>query len=283
MSNEVEFEYTGIEKTEDVPRDVKVIRVDSSVTEIEENTFQGCEYLKKVVFKEGLRKIGKYSFYNCKSLESITFPSTVTEIDYVAFCGCDNLKDVVLNEGMREIAARVFHDCSSLEHIALPSTVTEIGRYTFFNCQRLREVELHEGIQMIGPEAFKNCSSLETFKFPNLSTRLETIIHARKYVDIEDKIDSIRGLVVERRGNELFVSDVESVTQRWRASKGTLDQIDRLLTYYELREATTLLELAMWKSKMDQAEENPFNRDVYRIDIPGPVKHIILQYLNFRV
>ena len=46
-----------------------------------------------------------------------------------------------------------------------------------------------------------------------------------------------------------------------------------------------MLELAMWKSKMDQAEVKPINinRDVYRIDIPGPVKNTILQYLNFRV
>ncbi len=62
-----------------------------------------------------------------------------------------------------------------------------------------------------------------------------------------------------------------------------LGQIDRLIAYYELKEATTLLELAMWKAKMDQSEENLINRDEYRIDIPSPVKNTILQYLNFRV
>ena len=137
---------------------------------------------------------------------------------------------------------------------------------------------------MIDRHAFRNCRSLERFTFPKLSTRLDTIIQAGKYVDIEDKIDNIRHLV-ERRGSELFVSEVESVTQRWRALvKGTLGQIDRLLTYYELKEATTLLELAMWKSKIDQVQVKPSaNRDAYRNDIPGPVKSTILQYLDFRV
>ena len=148
----------------------------------------------------------------------------------------------------------------------------------------MREVELHEGIQIIASDAFYCCSLLERFTFPNLSTRLDNIIQARKYEDVENKVDIIRGLEVERRGNELFVSDVESVTQRWRALKGILGRIDRLIAYYELNEATTLFELAIWKENIDKAEARPpINRDVYRIDIPGPVKNTILQYLNFRV
>jgi len=180
-----------------------------------------------------------------------------------------------------------FSGCSSLERISIPSTVTEINAHTFFGCQQLREVGLHEGIQSIDRRAFGSCTSLERFMFPNLSTRLGTIIRAGQ-IEVENKIDHIRHLV-ERSGSELFVS-VSSGEWRinwqrgsWETIKQTLDQIDRLIAYYELKEATTLLELAMWKSKMDQASTNPINRDVYRIDIPGPVKNNILQYLNFRV
>lgn len=89
---------------------------------------------------------------------------------------------------------------------------------------------------------------------------------------------------MERRGSELFII-TQGMTRRgvnW-SLKGVLGRIDLLLTYYELKEATTLLELAMWKSKIDQANTNRINRDVYRIDIPGPMKDTILQYLNFRV
>ena len=121
--------------------------------------------------------------------------------------------------------------------------------------------------------------------FPNLTTRLDTIIQAGKYVDVENKIDEIRG-IVERSGSELFLSDAVSWVQRpdwWIPLKDRLDGIDRLLTYYELKEATTLLELAIWKSKIEQAEGNPIKRDIYRIDIPGPVRDSVLQYLNFRV
>jgi len=95
--------------------------------------------------------------------------------------------------------------------------------------------------------------------------------------------DEVRG-IVERRGSEMLISDKRLVQGRnWGTLRGVFGRMDQLLTYYELREATTLLELAIWKSKMDQVEENLINRDAHRIDIPGPVKNNILSYLNFRV
>ena len=266
-------------------KELNHINLPSTVTEISGNAFYNCTKLKKVVLNEGLQKIGNRSFHSCYELEHINLPFTVTELGWSAFCGCHSLMTVRLsnNEALQTIGKYAFASCLSLERITIPPTVTEISESTFFNCPRLREVELHERIQKISINAFESCSSLERFTFPTLSTRLDTIIEDGKYEDAENKVDSIRGLVVERRGNELYVSDVESVTQRWRALKGILDRIDRLFTYYELREAKTLLELAMWKSKIDQAEVKDINRDACRIDIPGPVKNTILQYLNFRV
>ena len=62
-----------------------------------------------------------------------------------------------------------------------------------------------------------------------------------------------------------------------------LGRITRLVSYYELKEATSIFELALWKSKLDQADAtntNATNRTAYRIDVPGPVKDTILQYLD---
>jgi len=260
------------------------INLPSTLLEVNQNAFYACSNLLEAVLNQGLQKIGPNAFAKCRLLKSINLPSTVTEVGQCAFCGCINLKTVTLSESLKTIGSCAFATCTSLEgSITIPSTVTELSDLAFADCRRLREVGLHKGIQSIHRRAFDGCWCLERFMFPNLSTRLDTIIKAGKYVDIEDKIDNIRGIVVERRGNELFVSDVESVTQRWRALKGTLGQIDRVITYYELKEVTTLFELAMWKEK-NQAEVKPnVNRDVYRIDIPGPVKNNILQYLNFRV
>ena len=103
MSNEVEFEYTGTEERKDVPKDVTIVRFQSSVTEVDHCMFLQFNKLYKVVFNEGLRKIGCDSFYDCKSLKSISLPSTITEIDQSAFCACKSLKTVILNKGLQTI------------------------------------------------------------------------------------------------------------------------------------------------------------------------------------
>ena len=62
--------------------------------------------------------------------------------------------------------------------------------------------------------------------------------------------------------------------------RSSLDKIVDLIVYYEMKEATIIVELALWKAKIDQTDENnPADRDVCRIEVPGPVKDAILQYL----
>ena len=78
-----------------------------------------------------------------------------------------------------------------------------------------------------------------------------------------------------------FVSCRLATYQNWNETKGDLGRITRLVSYYELKEATTTFELALWKSKLDQADAtNTTNRAAYRIDVPGPVKDTMLQYLD---
>ena len=47
-----------------------------------------------------------------------------------------------------------------------------------------------------------------------------------------------------------------------------------------MKEATTLFELALWKARIDQADDANGNRNAHRIEVPGPVKDAILQYLR---
>ena len=137
---------------------------------------------------------------------------------------------------------------------------------------------------------FENCSSLERFKFPGLSIRLGNIIQAGNYRDIEAKLDEIPA--VEWRSGELvipavrrqierrlsFMGRVESIAE---VDKEKLAKVEGLISYYEVKEATTLFELALWKSKIDQPDlSSPSHRGAYRTEVPGPVKDVILQYLR---
>ena len=94
-----------------------------------------------------------------------------------------------------------------------------------------------------------------------------------------DELNEVRG-VVQWESDKLFVSTLETY-QNWNETKKNLGSITRLVSYYELKEATSTVELALWKSKLDQADAtNTTNRVAYRIDVPGPVKDTMLQYLD---
>ena len=43
--------------------------------------------IKKVVIESGVTSIGRYAFFYCSNLTSITAPNTLTKIDYRAFYG----------------------------------------------------------------------------------------------------------------------------------------------------------------------------------------------------
>ena len=133
--------------------------------------------------------------------------------------------------------------------------------------------------EKIEDEAFLHCTSLESFSFPIISSRLNNIIQTKHY-QIEATIDDVRG-VVERRGSELFVpATIIDRGRHWNTTKQHLEQIVSWIKYYEIKEATALFELALWKAKIDQADDtNPANRETCRIEVPGPVKDAILQYL----
>jgi len=103
---------------------------------------------------------------------------------------------------------------------------------------------------------------------------------------------------IEWRGGELALPATHrQVIDRWgvameslvKIDKEKLDKVKILVAYYEMKEATTLFELALWKARIDQAATSsleaadgvePTNHDAYRIEVPGPVKDAIMQYLN---
>ena len=282
---------------------LSTITLTSTVVEIGEEAFNNCRSLREVVLNEGLQKIGRAAFFCCASLSSITLPSTVTEIGLAAFSGCrlssivlpstvteigqytfekcSNLREVVFHEGLQKIVNDAFQNCTSLERFTLPSTVIEIDNSAFYNCNNLREVVFHGIPRKIGGFAFQECRSLVRFTFPTISTRLDNLIQTGHWEDIENEVNEVRG-VVEVSDGELFVSsEAMDEGRNWNRVRESLDKIVRLISYYEIKGGTSIFELALWKFKLDQVDAaNPIPRKKCHMDVPGPVKDIILQYLS---
>ena len=265
------------------------ITIPSSVLEIGMFAFVDCG-LREVVLNDGLKEIRSNAFHECKWLEGIAIPSTVDDIIGGAFMGCRNLRTVVIKEGIKMIKSGTFGECTSLRSIELPSSISKIVEHAFRDCVSLREIVIHNEEVKIGCKAFKGCSSLERFKFPSLSTRLNIIqvVHP----DIKAKINDIPG--VQWRGGELIIPVLRQEIEdpNWnnlftetlvKIDEEKLVKVRRLVAFYEVKEATILFELALWKAKVDQADNisrSPSDCRAHRIEVPGPVKDTILQYLR---
>ena len=81
------------------------------VTELAEYLFSGksCQIIR---IPSGVRKIGRYGFYNCRNLEELWFSSDFTDLGSGAFTGCHKIRkmEVQMNSresGLKEILSEV--------------------------------------------------------------------------------------------------------------------------------------------------------------------------------
>jgi len=164
MDKEI-FLYVG--GNQEVPKDVKRVRIDPSVKIINGEAFRDCQALREVEFCEGLEEVGEQAFYKCTSLEYIRTPSTTRVIGNTAFYCCSSLKNVSFNEGLEDIGNQAFYHCKSLESIRAPSTTRVIGKLAFYCCTSLKNVLFNEGLVEIKDMAFSSCSRLTNVCLPS--------------------------------------------------------------------------------------------------------------------
>lgn len=143
----------------------KLVEVElDSVEEIGSHTFWGCENLKRVTFRNPVKKITGSAFLGCTSLESIAIPEGCTEI--AGFGGCVNLKHISIPRSTTKLGDHAFSDCKQFESFVVPEGVEELGYGAFSGCSNLRSIILPSTLKRIGDYAFKGCTSLEKIVLP---------------------------------------------------------------------------------------------------------------------
>ena len=174
--------------------------IKDGVTEIGNQTFQGCTGLTNVTIPDSVQKIGAWAFYLCGGLKNVDIPANVEignssfrqsgleqvtvsggsvgqyafhrnvslkkidinceTIGEEAFSGCDYLTDITLGENVKTLGDKAFYTCDALERVEIPSTVTDIGEKTFYSCPALKEAIIRAGTVKAG--TFYNCRALTT-------------------------------------------------------------------------------------------------------------------------
>lgn len=95
---------------------------------------------KSMVIPNSVSTIGRFTFYQCRTITSLSIPSSVKYIGSSAFEDCKGLTSITLNDGLEYIGGSTFEGCSSLTKITIPSTVERIALNAFKNCSKLTSV-----------------------------------------------------------------------------------------------------------------------------------------------
>ena len=134
---------------------------------------------------------------------------------------------------------------------------------------------------MIGKDAICSCRSW----FPALSIRLDAVIQASHWTEVNNRDNElcVSAVVVDAAKQQSYqFNALEESIGKASEQHSTSTKLtgDRLISYYEKKEVTSIFELALWKANLDHAGGNIENCNEYSIEVPGPVQDTILGYLS---
>jgi hypothetical protein len=224
------------------------IEMHDGVEIIEEEAFRLCSSLRRINLT-GVRVIGEMAFWNCWELENVEFGDKLESIEgsafrstalrtiklpkiriigYGAFSGCEQLAEAEFSKDLEGIGGNAFYDCPRLRRIAIPLKIYLLQNdYVFDDCAALSQVDLVGGIH-------KTISSLLLDSWRN---------------KMNDEIDRINRILPNTQYEKT------EVIQQWMRS--VLQRIEHFKSkhYTLLKKFTTLLELALWKVKLDESQD----------------------------
>ena len=152
---------------------IKTVVIKDGVTSIGKYAFFWCSGLTSITIPNSVTSIGEHAFANCSGLTSITIPNSVTSIGNGAFSGCSGLTSITIPNSVTSIGNGAFLGCSGLTSITIPNSVKSIGNETFWLCSGLTSVTIPNSVTSLGKFAFYGCSGLTSITIPNSVTNIE--------------------------------------------------------------------------------------------------------------
>ena len=117
--------------------------------------------------------IGKWAFFWCTNLTSITIPNSVISIGDGAFGGCENIDVDKNNTHYKSIDGNLYSkDGTTLIQYAIgktktsftiPDHVNTIGEWAFSRCENLTSITIPNSVTTIGESAFFGCDNLTIY------------------------------------------------------------------------------------------------------------------------
>lgn len=152
---------------------IEEFRVPGFVKEIKPYAFWDCDSLEEVSFGEGVTSIGNDAFAYCSNLEKIELPHSLTSIGSCAFWKCDSLQSISIPDRVTSLGASAFSGCKELTTVEFGDGLKDISAYAFNDCESLVEMIVGNNITTIGVGAFEGCHNLQSVTIADSVTKIE--------------------------------------------------------------------------------------------------------------
>ena len=169
--------------------------IPSSVTNIGENAFNGCDGLIEITIPDNIHTHIN-CLYGCRNIRKLTTPliyrmelGTVKYLPFYRLFGVnsnadipESLTEVVLCGTSSRIGSNCFDGCSHIESIIIESDYYyTVSDRAFYGCSSLEQVTLSSSTSTIQTGAFVGCSSLTHITIPASTTRIEQQVFPSTY------------------------------------------------------------------------------------------------------
>ena len=110
-------------------------------TVIGAKAFKGTTFTGVIDMPDSVRGISEYAF-DSSSVTTVNFSSNLTHIGRYAFYYCRKLKSITLPQSLKSINTGAFDSCVYLTSVTIPKNVTYIASFPFQNCVNLAEINV---------------------------------------------------------------------------------------------------------------------------------------------
>jgi hypothetical protein len=227
----------------------------NKINKIEEWAFRGCTSLMSVTKMQGVIEIGEHAFSYCPALSEMEFDKLEIIGNY-SFAFCESLRSVNM-PSVRRVDRSAFSNCDALTHVVFGKDLERIEGYALAGCDALRRIviPLKQGL-IVEDSAFNRCENLSRVDalVGGIHTTISSLHMESWRNEMQEEIDRIN----QTLPNIELVKDYSNQTVVERV----LGRMEHFKSEHKMlvKEAMTLLELALWKAKLlNEADEKKCN------------------------
>ena len=149
---------------------LETMELNLSVEQVLTCAFYGST-IKYLLLLDSLEYVWDHAFYDCATLNNVTFPDGLVFIGRSAFQGCSSssFARVTLPDSVRMVCEYAFYGCSGVTKVSLGNGITSVPEYCFGRCSSMTELELADSITSIADHAFRDCVGLQYVDLNNVS------------------------------------------------------------------------------------------------------------------